>query len=758
MLKLPKGLKKKKKGKKSKHKEQELFTEEELEAYRKEHQQKSTEAAEAAGSNHNEEWSKFQDLTTGIDTVLKKTQGDLDRIKSTSFFQRVPSGTKEVDSTGKAVRPARPEAPKKPVVQVTEADFPQLAAASTAADTDGDHSNVATDTESEEEEQDDIFDTSYVEAVERGEVKLAYVPDSPEEPQDDDIFDTSHIDAIIKGQESNRNTKGKKTLDIGVAVEVLTGRIDNVALPSSKRSKRVIPGDLLLEDKDSAPQILTKPAPETLQKSILDVDEDIPISTPIDLSVSLYTSLIKKSVESTNDSLNSDQEEEIDEFALLAAESLGIGSEVIKFEEKEIKVEPIVNESWSVFEADKNEKVFAECVAEDQADASDFYDQDDPFDTSFADSAVSTVNSSKFNKQPLILEDDDDFDPRAEDIQTQLNNRRKSSVRIHLTNPSGLRESITSDDVEKEEEKEPLDFLAGSTTDLTEIADSPLDPSELHNTDFDPFDTTIVEKVVAPGREELKFLEKELIGEASVSIYRVPSDPDFDPRAEEKQEIKVERRPSRPENLLVNKTVIFNVDETSDNFLDAKSKPPKPVTPYYTRNISITEESQEDQENCDTFEEKLTRTKSDEKLAQPNNYLTKRRHSELPQPNKQTSSTKFSHTSIQTKVLTPLAPQKQSSLDDYIDPFDTSFASNIAPGKTELKLLAKEFSCDDSIKEEEQDLLDPSEDSIFQVKALSPEPTYTFPEEDIDPFDTSFANNLQPGKSELKLLESEFLN
>lgn len=764
MLKLPKGLKKKKKGKKSKRKEEELFTEEELEKYKREHQQQQAEAGEGS-VKENEEWSKFKDLTTGVDSVLKKTQGDLDRIKSTSFFQRV--APKEVK------KPEKPPPPHRPVVEVTEADFPQLVAAAAAAEADEDKSEYGvTDDESEEEEQDDIFDTSYVEAVERGEVKLAYVPDSPEEPQDDDIFDTSHVDALIKGQEA-KSVKGKKALDIGVAVEVLTGRIDNVKV-TTKRSKRVIPGDLLLESSDQEPSSITVAvAAEPVEKSILDTDADIPITTPIDLSVSLHTSLIQQNKSDNQEQYESDLtkngcniEDELDEFALLAAESLESGGGVAKLQEQEIKLEPVLQESWSAFEADKNESVFAECIVEDQIDVIDPYlDQDDPFDTSFADAVIPVAQ--KANKEAVILEDDDDFDPRAEENRVRLNNRRKSSVRIHLTDPSGLRESITSDDIidNKGNKEISRDLLGGSTTDLTQLGDSPLDPVDINDPgDIDPFDTTIVDKIVAPGKVELKLLEQELIGSSPAPIYRVPSDPDFDPRAEEPK--KSERRASRPENLTYSKNVVFNVESGETVSLDPKPKTAKPLTPYYTRDISITEDANEESEAADTVGDILPRTRSDEDIAPKQSYQNKRRHSEYPQSDHSKANIKASdllhsgQTDIPVKVLTPSGPQQEISEDIETDPFDTSFAT-IAPSKTELKLLAKEFSCEETAQldiEGKPDLLDPSDD-IFQVKALTPEPSEAgkVPQEDLDPFDTSFASDLNPGRTELKLLESEFL-
>ncbi|XP_063538527.1 protein stoned-B-like [Cydia strobilella] len=754
MLKLPKGLKKKKKGKKSKRKDEELFTEEELEKYRAEHQQP---AESGEPSKENEEWSKFKDLTTGIDSVLKKTQGDLDRIKSTSFFQRIPAGVKELPPS------PPPPPPTRQVVTVTAADFPQLA----AADEHDDASDIGVTDDESEDDQDDIFDTSYVEAVERGEVKLAVVPDSPDDAQDDDLFDTSHLDALIKGQDPKTSTR-KKGLDIGIAVSVLTGRIDNVTVTTKRSQKRAIPADLLLEgdnsDPSAAPPVTPVAPSEPEEKSILDLDADIPINTPIDLSVSLHTSLIQQNKAHENP-LETEVpepqpvEEEDDEFTQLAAESLEVSAEVTKLEQTEIVAAPVIQESWSVFEADKVSEVFAEGVAEDQIDVIDPYlDQDDPFDTSFAD-AVVPVSAAPFKKEAVILEDDDDFDPRAEENRARLNNRRKSSVRIHLTDPSGVRESITSDDRDlgyKEKSIPARDLLGGSTTDLTALGDSPLDPVDINDDEIDPFDTTLVDKIVAPGKVELKLLEQELIGAKSVPaapVYRVPSDPDFDPRAEEPAVLS-ERRASRPENLTYSKSVLFDVDSTLQ---PDKPKTAKPVTPYYTREVSISEDS-EDAEANDTVPGSLTRTRSDEDLAPKFTYQTKRRHSELPQSSQSKAKTSLLETApidIQTKVLTPCNPKPQPLVEEELDPFDTSFAGELAPTKTELKLLAKEFSCDETNEPDgPKDFLDPSDD-IFQIKALTPEPSNIsrLPEEELDPFDTSFAGDLQPGRTELNIGE-----
>lgn len=217
MHKITKGLKKKKKGKKSKRGEEELFKPEELENYRKEHQSTS----EQPGAQ-NEEWKKFLALTSEVDDILKKTQGDLDRIKSTSFFQKKPTETEvKRAEQEKVLEERRLEAAKQEEIPPQPTGIVEIS-----------------ESESEEEEDDNVFDTDYIEALAAGEVKLAYIPESPtEQPDGDDPFDTSYADRAILGPEVER--KGRKLVPLGAAVEVLTGRVQlptcAVKRPSTKR-------------------------------------------------------------------------------------------------------------------------------------------------------------------------------------------------------------------------------------------------------------------------------------------------------------------------------------------------------------------------------------------------------------------------------------------------------------------------------------------------------------------------------------------
>lgn len=223
MHKITKGLKKKKKGKKSKKGEDELFKPEELENYRREHQSSSAEPAV-----QNEEWKKFIALTSEVDDILKKTQGDLDRIKSTSFFQRKPTESEvkklEEAKEQEAVeqeREVKLESPPQPcgIVELSES-------------------------ESEEEENDTVFDTNYIDVIASGEVKLAYIPESPTEQPGDDPFDTSIAERAILGPEVER--KGRKLVPLGAAVEVLTGRVQ---LPTCA-TKRPISKRQILKERD----------------------------------------------------------------------------------------------------------------------------------------------------------------------------------------------------------------------------------------------------------------------------------------------------------------------------------------------------------------------------------------------------------------------------------------------------------------------------------------------------------------------------
>lgn len=746
MLKLPKGLKKKK-NKKSK-KNQELFTEEELEQFKREQRAKQLAEQEQAEKQEREEeerrqqqeqqqqhypqyqqqpqqsastskpktdddeWSKFTQLTSGIDSILKKTQGDLNRIKEQSFFQKVePPKVKSPEPEEKVEE-------KEPEPELTEEELLEqrkLAALKAAV-------VELSESESESEEGDDIFETNYIDEL--GNLPLAYVSESPvEEDLGPDPFDTNFADKVIKGPEVSK--RGKKIVHIGAAVEVLTGRVDNVALKKDAlRRPRRGPQNLLLssfdQDKEAAEDefgivdSVAKEEPVEAKPvlSLLDDADDIVADVPIDLSTSLHLDFYKKKQEEEREAERLRREAEKDEFDELAEESLTKKADVIVVDPSTIVIEPIAVEpgDW------KSE-------FEEQAELGivDIYDDDleeevdvDPFDTCF----VATVVREKSI-------DDDDFDPRADEEPV----KRDSIVEV--------KQSLAV---------KPKDLLSGSTSDLTDLSHVPvIKASESIEQEIDPFDTSAINALVQPKETEIKFLEKELLSD--VGLKHSISDPDFDPRSDEPKAQQqpqailstAERKSSLSLNIVATKTVGFDVSGglTVNNTGDHKKKP---VTPYYS-DKTIKDESD------------ISDSDFDPRAVTPKD------------PSQDLLS--VSVTNIDSKVLTPATTATTGEDNDEIaaaeDPFDTSNASALLlPGKAELKLIENELI--ETVQSTEvTNVLDINSDSQelgLGGKVLTPQITLPVEDsfDDIDPFDTTFASNIAPGQAEIKIIESELIH
>lgn len=342
MLKLPKGLKKKKKGKKSK-KDQELFTEEELAQYKREHQHHQEEESHSEeqqqqqqqqqgtqeGEN-DDEWRKFAALTTGIDSVLKKTQGDLDRIKSTSFFQR-----------------AAPQKKKEEVKVEEKVELEEVARAPTPEELDPAKKLLnavveLSESESDSEVDDTAFDTTFLEKVETGEIPVYYIPEEEETDLGPDPFDTEYAEKVITGPEVSK--RGKKIVNIGAAVEVLTGKAEaQTSSAARKRRQRRGIQNLLLEsfevEQEEDREEPLEPKLASPPKTILDEPAELADEVPIDLSVSLhlaYQPIKEKKEESENF---------LDEFDVIKTDDIFVTDTLPKQETD--------STDWSEFELDR---------------------------------------------------------------------------------------------------------------------------------------------------------------------------------------------------------------------------------------------------------------------------------------------------------------------------------------------------------------------------------------------------------------------
>lgn len=401
MLKLPKGLKKKKK--KSK-KDQELFTEEELEQYKREQKAKHEVAAgngaaaqseapsdleghsvaeaepatsETASnpSEDKEEWARFKLLTSGVDSIVHKTQDELSRIKQTSYFQREPTATekKKLEEEEAAVREAERLEKERLEALEREANRDKLAEA------------VVELSESEEESEgaDDFFVTDYIDKVAAGEIGIIV----PESPIDIDLgpdpFDTEYATKVIVGADKAKHPE-KKLVSLGAAVEVLSGRVDrDHALALSQPKKKIRKGivNLLSEDEDHLTfldeEAVTPEPPRTLLDELDEYNCEIS-DAPLDLSAFLSgptsqeTKPKEKSPENKKpivdldilaefDTLKAAEQEEDDEFAELAAESLTKKDEiklVVKAQNILESAGP-VEANWSQFELNRSKNLFS---------------------------------------------------------------------------------------------------------------------------------------------------------------------------------------------------------------------------------------------------------------------------------------------------------------------------------------------------------------------------------------------------------------
>lgn len=386
----------------------------------------------------------------------------------------------------------------------------------------------------------------------------------------------------------------------------------------------------------------------------------------------------------------------------------------------------------------------------------------DPFDTQFVAKLL-----------PASLNEDPDFDPRADNPDL-----------------TPVKELFSPDF--------PKDFVETRTDLLEDGAEALLDcpvslvPSaqrkQKAEEEIDPFDTSAVNAIVAPGRTELQFLEKELARSGPPPrppplpkeiINRLKpslSDDDFDPRAEEPTPLtQEERKASLSLQITPQHKVTFAVPSPDLLAVDHDGKIQKPLTPYYEKPSHLKDASPEDPfdtsfvgSNAPSAVE-LSHLAKD--LLQADNVDISRLSDDedfdpravTPQPKANDWLAPEAHN---TKVLTPAVESKQVKEDEnsYLrDPFDTSNVDDsLKPGQAELKLIESELLPETQVKSPPVvDFLSDTQDDSLPVKALTPVPqafVEDFGEsEDIDPFDTSFASNIAPGRAEIKLLESELI-
>ena len=308
----------------------------------------------------------------------------------------------------------------------------------------------------------------------------------------------------------------------------------------------------------------------------------------------------------------------------------------------------------------------------------------------------------------------------------------------------------------------------------------------------DPFDTSNVSDVIAPKKAELRLLESELVSsfspvlppsvgvnEKSINSSVVTSkvnvldadDDDFNPRAGTDQVV-----PDVPVASLVETVVEPIFDSTFDIPTHDKLLTPVAATkapseefedPFDTSSF-VSQTILPGKAELKFLEKELLETVEDVKPPSLPEVPLPPPKPVVPPPPKTPEPHLFDDLEPATVADVPLRPLTPSHLDqglNFDDPFDTSIASAIVPGKTELKILEKELVSDP--------LHDPGfnpRDAAFPVVSVSSQPlipvsvsqqpaaaSAAVQQEEIDPFDTTAAENVVPGKAELKILEAELL-
>lgn len=771
MHKLAKGFKKKKKQKKGKKAtEEEEFEPEELERYRRdraEAQQKLSEEQyeTSTGSCTSDEWKKFKALTAGVDSILKKSQGDLDRIKTTSFFQRkVPVEEKKLadkQTAEKNKNQSKNWVGFHKAGSSIEEDKKGEEADKTLTVNEGGFVNVSDfDDELNYSSEDDIFDTTYVDVLQSADVKLAYIPESPtKKTEDDDPFDTSSAERVLR----TVDRKGKKLVSLGNAVEVLAGRIDHVSTCKLRATEKPKYQDLLLDDDiileasevgSNVTNLLST------NKTLLDDDSDV---LKIQVGITNFTSfssVASSFVDQVVDASKVRSEIRLDVLEFETLKESTILEKIPDLDDSEFNLNKpadqkvILAETEDPFSAEELPSTeFQGEIVEPSFEVAIFANEEDPFDTTFAENIFPGEVELKF-------------------IERELEELPTTTVSISLTDPTGLirdyetgllkHEASATSIISLDSSKE--DLLASSAIDLSHLADQPIQPAE-EITYVDPFDTSCVQELV-PGKTELKFLEQELQNSSS-DICESLEDEYFDPRKDEKPKkivtLEIQSLVDDFQTITSQKKEINQVEENPQDFI-------------YTRKTSRPEILQIAPSKVVAFE---LRT------------LSKR-------PDLSASSKE--EKAISSKPLTPyycqLSLDESAPLesDPYqgLDPFDTSFVSKVAPSKTELKLIEsellkteisetnaavisienwfenkqsfseyirKEINTDKLIVKKPESILDSA--IKVDIEPLTPKiPTQLIEKVEIlysDPFDTSIATNILPGKAELKLLENELI-
>ena len=233
-----------------------------------------------------DDWKAFSALTSGIDSLIKQKQENLEDIKVDSYFQKKKSSPIVEDADDSDTDPEKPfgdtsskkkkQKKGKKWVDLDTEGFDDIEGSIPSSESEtedpaekADRKKVEAEANDQGQEDDDVdsedksiglveipednpidldleedlFNTAHVDAVISGDIKLAVIPDDPIF-DDDDPFNTDIADEIFKKDKQEKRKEATKLKFSGLSsvADVLSGKADKVDPSliehSTKRKRR----------------------------------------------------------------------------------------------------------------------------------------------------------------------------------------------------------------------------------------------------------------------------------------------------------------------------------------------------------------------------------------------------------------------------------------------------------------------------------------------------------------------------------------
>ena len=172
-----------------------------------------------------DDWKLFQSLTSGVDAVIKQKKEELQDIKLDSYFQQKTPVPGPSDETSKVE-----EGEEKEEEEEGDKTKEESEGSSESEEADIGLVDIPDTPEADSEEEEDIFNTAFVDAITSGEIKLAVIPDDPVYDDKDDPFNTAYAEVIVQKDKVEKRKEANRIKFSGLSsvADVLSGKSDKV--------------------------------------------------------------------------------------------------------------------------------------------------------------------------------------------------------------------------------------------------------------------------------------------------------------------------------------------------------------------------------------------------------------------------------------------------------------------------------------------------------------------------------------------------